>query len=45
MADKSTEKKPGLFGRLFAGLRKSRNSLQENLDEAFGCDTIDDEFY
>ena len=41
----NTEKKPGFFGRLFAGLRKSRNSLQENLDEAFGCDTIDDEFY
>ncbi len=46
MADAyNTEKKPGFFGRLFAGLRKSRNSLQENLDEAFGCDTIDDEFY
>lgn len=41
----NTEKKPGFFGRLFAGLRKSRNTLQENLDEAFGCDTIDDEFY
>ena len=41
----NTEKKPGFFGRLFAGLRKSRNSLQENLDEAFGCETIDDEFY
>ena len=46
MADAyNTEKKPGFFSRLFAGLRKSRNSLQENLDEAFGCDTIDDEFY
>ena len=46
MADAyNSEKKPGFFGRLFAGLRKSRNSLRENLDEAFGCDTIDDEFY
>ena len=41
----NTEKKQGFFGRLFSGLTKSRNRLQENLDEAFGCDTIDDTFY
>ena len=41
----NTEKKRGFFGRLFAGLTKSRSNLQENLDEAFGCEVIDDEFY
>ncbi|MCF0145895.1 MAG: signal recognition particle-docking protein FtsY [Eubacterium sp.] len=41
----NSEKKRGFFGRLFAGLKKSRNKLQENLDEAFGCDKIDEEFY
>ena len=46
MADAyNTEKKQGFFSRLFAGLRKSRNVMQENLDEAFGCEKIDDEFY
>ena len=41
----NTEKKKGFFGRLFAGLTKSRQNFQENLDEAFGCDKIDEEFY
>ena len=46
MADAyNSEKKKGFFGRLFSGLSKSRTQLQENLDEAFGCEAIDDEFY
>nr|WP_027870505.1 signal recognition particle-docking protein FtsY [[Eubacterium] cellulosolvens] len=35
----------GFFKRLFSGLTKSRDSIQENLDEAFGCSEINDEFY
>ena len=33
------------FSRLFKGLTKSRNTISENLDEAFGCEEINDEFY
>lgn len=35
----------GFFSRLFKGLTKSRDSINENLDEAFGCSEINDEFY
>lgn len=35
----------GFFSRLFKGLSKTRDSINENLDEAFGCSEIDDEFY
>jgi fused signal recognition particle receptor len=33
------------FSRLFKGLTKSRNQISDNLDEAFGCEVIDDDFY
>ena len=33
------------FSRLFKGLTKSRNTFSENMDEAFGCEEINDEFY
>ncbi len=39
------EKRPGFFARLFGGLTKSRNQIKENLDEAFGCSVIDEDFY
>ncbi|MDO4622145.1 MAG: signal recognition particle-docking protein FtsY [Eubacteriales bacterium] len=39
------EEKKGFFGRLFSGLTKTRKSMNENLDEAFGCSVIDEEFY
>ena len=39
------EKRPGFFARLFGGLTKSRNQMKENLDEAFGCSVIDEDFY
>lgn len=35
----------GFFSRLFKGLTKSRQNINENLDEAFGCSEINDEFY
>ncbi len=35
----------GFFSRLFSGLTKTRNSVNENLEEAFGCSEINDEFY
>ena len=35
----------GFFSRLFKGLTKSRQNITENLDEAFGCSEINDEFY
>ncbi len=35
----------GFFSRLFNGLTKTRNSMNENLEEAFGCSEINDEFY
>ena len=35
----------GLFSRLFKGLTKSRKSMSENLDMAFGCTEINDTFY
>lgn len=33
------------FDRLFAGLSKSRASIDENLSEVFDRETIDDDFY
>jgi len=39
------KKKGGIFGRLFRGLGKSRKSMQEGLDEAFGCEKIDEDFF
>ena len=35
----------GFFSRLFKGLTKSRKSMSENLDMAFGCTEINDTFY
>lgn len=41
----SSEKK-GLFGRLFAGLEKTRNSILSGMDSIFnGFSAIDDDFY
>ena len=40
------EKKKGFFGRLVAGLTKTRNNIVSGIDSIFlGYDTIDDEFY
>lgn len=35
----------GFFSRLFKGLTKTRKSMSENLDMAFGCTEINDTFY
>ena len=35
----------GFFSRLFKGLTKSRKTISDNLDMAFGCTEINDTFY
>lgn len=41
-----TDEKPGFFGRLVAGLTKTRNSIASGINDIFsGFSTIDDEFY
>ncbi len=45
LQDKPTKKK-GLFGRLFAGLSKTRDSINESFNQLFsGFSSIDDDFY
>ncbi len=45
LQDKPTKKK-GLFGRLFAGLTKTRDSINESFNRLFsGFSSIDDDFY
>ena len=45
LQEKPTKKK-GLFGRLFAGLSKTRDSLNESFNQLFsGFSSIDDDFY
>lgn len=45
LQDKPTKKK-GLFGRLFAGLAKTRNSINDSFNRLFsGFSSIDDDFY
>lgn len=35
----------GLFDKLFSGLRKTRETMDENLADIFSADSIDDDFY
>ena len=45
LQEKPTKKK-GLFGRLFAGLTKTRDSINESFNQLFsGFSSIDDDFY
>ena len=45
LQEKPTKKK-GLFGRLFAGLTKTRDSLNQSFNQLFsGFSSIDDDFY
>ncbi len=45
LQEKPTKKK-GLFGRLFAGLSKTRDSINESFNQLFsGFSSIDDDFY
>ena len=45
LQEKPTKKK-GLFGRLFAGLAKTRNSINDSFNRLFsGFSSIDDDFY
>lgn len=44
-APKKKEKKKGFFARLFAGLSKTRDSLNSNMDGVFSYARIDEDFY